>query len=74
MLKYFFEKKEKSEENFFADLAIWQTGDEYRSRYGRFPVISLTFKDVKSSSWKACLKDFENQIRNLYISFDYLLN
>ena len=32
----------------FADLSIWQAGDAYRAHFQRYPVIFLTFKDVKA--------------------------
>ncbi len=51
MLRYFFENREKSEE-LFKDLAIYQT-EEFREHLNRYPVIFLSFKDIKSSSFEA---------------------
>ena len=38
----------------FADLAVWQQGAEVRQHFQRYPVIYLTFKDVKSRTWVDC--------------------
>ncbi len=51
MLRYFFENREKSEE-LFKDLAIYQT-EEFKEHLNRYPVIFLSFKDIKSSSFEA---------------------
>ncbi|MBI4648675.1 MAG: AAA family ATPase [Bacteroidia bacterium] len=46
-LRYFFEKTDVSNQRLFSDKAIWQTGKEYAGKQGQYPVIFLTFKDVK---------------------------
>ncbi len=51
MLRYFFENREESEE-LFKNLAIYQT-DEFKQHLNRYPVIFLSFKDIKSSSFEA---------------------
>ncbi len=59
MLRYFFENRESSEE-LFKDLAIYQT-EEFREHLNRYPVIFLSFKDIKSNN----LKDSLNKINSL---------
>jgi hypothetical protein len=39
----------------FGDLAIWQD-PAARAHLGRYPVVSMTFKDVKYSDWSACIE------------------
>ena len=51
MLRVFFEKTEEDTSKHFRDKQIWQCGEEYTSFQGQFPVIFLTFKDVKYTSW-----------------------
>jgi hypothetical protein len=51
MLRYFFEKSEKSTGHLFESLKIWQNA-ESRVLQGRFPVIFLSLKDIKFSSWE----------------------
>ena len=56
MLRVFFEKSDRDTSAFFQDKAIWSCGDYYRSFQGRYPVIYLSFKDVKYSSWEDARK------------------
>lgn len=53
MLRVFFEISEENTSKYFEDKAIWQCGEEYRNQQGQYPVVFLTFKDVKFDSWKA---------------------
>lgn len=55
MLRVFFEISEEDTAKYFEDKAIWRCGDQYRSHQGQYPVIFLTFKDVKFDSWSATL-------------------
>lgn len=61
MLRVFFEISEENTSKYFEDKAIWQCGEEYRNQQGQYPVVFLTFKDVKFDSWKATL----DKIRDL---------
>ncbi len=38
----------------FSDLEVWRAGDDVRAHFGRYPVIFLTFKDVKANEWPDC--------------------
>ena len=51
MLRTFFEKTEENTARYFYDKKIWSCGEEYRSYQGKYPVIFLTFKDVKCETW-----------------------
>lgn len=55
MLRTFFEKTETDTSVYFRDKKIWKCGEKYRSYQGKYPVIFLTFKDTKLSSWEATL-------------------
>ncbi len=61
MLRVFFEISEEDTSKYFEDKAIWRCGEEYRKQQGQYPVVFLTFKDVKFDSWKATL----DKIRDL---------
>ena len=52
MLRVFFEKSDEDTSRFFRDKEIWKCGPEYREHQGKYPVIFLTFKDVKYDSWE----------------------
>ena len=53
MLRVFFEISEEDTSRYFADKAIWKCGAKYREHQGKYPVIFLSFKDVKFDSWEA---------------------
>ena len=55
-LKTFFEKTEEDTSRYFTDKKIWKCGEKYRSLQGAYPVITLTFKDVKYNSWADSLE------------------
>ena len=66
MLRVFFEKTEEDTSVYFKDKMIWQCGERYTSYQGKYPVIFLSFKDVKCSSWEETFQ----QIREL-ITIEY---
>lgn len=56
MLRVFFEKTGEDTSIYFQDKLIWQCGEEYTTYQGKYPVIFLSFKDVKCSTWEETLK------------------
>ena len=52
MLRTFFEKTEQDTSVYFQDKKIWACGQKYQSYQGKYPVIFLTFKDVKFNTWE----------------------
>lgn len=50
MLKYFFEKTETDNSYLFHKTNIWQEED-FKKFCGQYPVIFLSFKDVKQATW-----------------------
>ena len=52
MLRVFFEKSQEDTSVYFKDKMIWQCGAKYTSYQGKYPVIYLSFKDVKCSTWE----------------------
>lgn len=67
MLKTFFEKTEKDTSIYFQDKKIWNCGEKYRSLQGAYPVISITFKDVKFNNWTDSLEAIRIVIRDEYM-------
>ncbi len=51
MLQYFYERTPQNHMYLFENTAIWQE-EHYRKHQGIYPVISVTFKDVKLDSWE----------------------
>ena len=52
MLRTFFELSDEDTSRYFTDKKIWACGEAYRSYQGKYPVIFLTFKDVKCETWE----------------------
>ena len=52
MLRTYFEKNDKDTSVYFQDKKIWACGQKYRDYQGKYPVIFLTFKDVKFDTWE----------------------
>lgn len=55
MLRTFFEKTDQDTSVYFKNKKIWQCGKKYQDYQGRYPVIFLTFKDVKFNTWEETL-------------------
>ncbi len=72
MLRCFFEKTEQDISHLFRHLKIWQAGEEYTGKQGKYPVIFLTFKDVKESSWESALKKTKRLIQKEFLRHKYL--
>ena len=53
MLRVFFEISEEDTSRYFLDKKIWKCGPKYTEHQGKYPVIFLSFKDVKFDSWEA---------------------
>ncbi|MBR1757428.1 MAG: AAA family ATPase [Lachnospiraceae bacterium] len=53
MLRVFFELSKEDTSKYFSDKKIWKCGEKYREHQGKYPVIFLTFKDVKFETWEA---------------------
>ena len=66
MLRVFFEISEKDTSVYFQDKKIWQCGDIYREHQGKYPVIFLTFKDVKFESWKDTIDKIRSLLQEEY--------
>ena len=59
MLRVFFEKTDEDTSVYFRDKNIWKHGEAYTCHQGKYPVIFLSFKDVKCSTWEDTLYKFK---------------
>ena len=73
MLKYFFTSKnaEKNRE-LFNGLKI-EKETEIMKLQGKYPLIYISFKDVKESSWENCYSNTKDLIQSLFDEFNYVL-
>ncbi|MHB1651028.1 MAG: AAA family ATPase [Desulfitobacteriaceae bacterium] len=72
MLRYFFEKSSEDNRALFGDLAISQEPD-CMAKQGQYPVIYLSFKELKNDNWEDCLNSFKFMIWQEYERHSYLL-
>ena len=71
MLKYFFDIENKEEnKKLFNDLYI--KNSEYISEQGKYPVVYISFKDLKAKNWEVSIFKLKNQLKDLYKEFLYL--
>lgn len=71
MVEYFFSIKYAKGDALFEELDIWQDA-EYRKLQGTFPVISISFSDIKETSYIQVKKKICEIIVDLYNEYDFL--
>ena len=71
MLKVFFEDTGEDTSEYFVGTRIWGKA-KYRKEQGQYPVISLSFKDVKYDSWVETLSNLKFVIQSEYRRHIYL--
>ncbi len=73
MVRHFFEKNELSKRTLFNDLNI-EKHASCMAHQGLYPVIFLTFKDVKKDNWENCYNGLTLIISEEFIRHKYLLD
>lgn len=71
MLNCFFSVEYQNREELFKGLEIWKDG-KYREIQGTYPVISISFADVKQSNYKDAIQKIKNIIVDIYTKHAYL--
>lgn len=74
MLRAFFECSKEDTSVYFKDKKIWKCGKEYQDYQGKYPVIYVTFKDVKCDNWENAYDLIYKIIRNEIERHSELLN
>lgn len=74
MLRVFFEISDEDTSKFFVGTNIWKCGQTYRSHQGKYPVIFLTFKDVKFDSWTVTLDKIKELLQSEFGRHQILLD
>ena len=72
-LYYFFNINEPENKELFKGLKIWQEKEIMEKYCCQYPVIFLTFKDVKADNWEESYNQIKNLIMELYERFYYLI-
>lgn len=73
MLEYFFSVNYSDGGGLFEGLSIWEEED-YRSIQGTYPVISLSFANVKERDFANTRKKICQLLTNLYTQYSFLLD
>jgi hypothetical protein len=60
--------------NLFDSFAIRGAGQKYIDKMGQFPVIFLSFKNIKEQDWETTYRKIKKLVRKEYLKHDYLLN
>lgn len=71
MLRYFFEKTEHDTSYLFKNLNIWQK-EPFQLLQGKFPVIYLSLKDVKLTTWEESFKLLRRVIAEEFTRHRYI--
>ena len=66
MLKTFFEKTGEDTSKYFVNRDIWKCGEKYQKMQGAYPVIMLSFKDVKYDKWEDSFEAIKLIIQDEY--------
>lgn len=72
MVEKFFSVKYKERKELFEGLAVWEKS-EFREIQGTYPVIALSFADIKDTSFLQARKSICRIIKGLYNRYDFLL-
>lgn len=74
MLRVFFEISKEDTSIYFHDKEIWKCGKEYQQHQGKYPVIFLTFKDVKFDTWEDTFAKLRSLLQGEYGRHSELLD
>lgn len=73
MLEMFFSINYAGRDDLFEGLAVWEE-EAYRNLQGTYPVISLSFANVKENNYTTAKEKIFYLIENLYTKYDFLRN
>ncbi|MDC0683157.1 AAA family ATPase [Sorangium atrum] len=71
-LAYFLGKRDEDLSPLFQDLAVWND-PAAREHFQRYPVLFLTFKDIKTLSYETTLDAIRTEVQRLYSQHQHLL-
>lgn len=72
MLKYYYDCTQNNA-HLFDRLAIANAGDKYRNEMGKYPVILITLRGIRSNNWDVAKDKLIDLIASLYAKYKYLL-
>ncbi len=72
-VRHFVEKSKEDTSALFEGLAVWGSAAA-REHFQRYPVISMTFKDIKAGTFDAAILALRDEIRKAHEQHAYLLD
>ena len=72
MLEKFFSVQYAGREDLFRGLTVWED-EKYRKLQGTYPVISLSFANVKEKNYEMAVKRINQILTNLYSGYRFLM-
>lgn len=73
MLDYFFSVKNADKGSLFEGLSVWRE-EKYRKLQGTYPVISLSFANIKETNFESTKKKICQVLTDVYVQNDFLRN
>ena len=73
MIENFFSVNYAERGDIFEGLFIWKE-EKYRNLQGTYPVISLSFANIKETNYTAVRERINQLLTNLFVKYSYLLN
>lgn len=67
MLKTFFEVSTEDTSVYFSSKKIWKCGQKYRDYQGKYPVIFISFKDIKHRNWDDSLRNIASVLSGEFL-------
>src|SRR5438045_3700862 len=64
MLRYFLERSPEDLSHLFTGLEVWNH-PEARAHFQKYPVLYITFKDVKGKTWEAMQRSLTLQVQEM---------
>lgn len=74
MLRYYLDTDKKNTASLFEPYKIWQAGEYYTSQLGKYPVIFLSMKEGKATTFEKSKAGIFSILRKVYLDFKWLLD
>ncbi len=74
MIEHFFDVNKKDSAKLFSEFEISNKKEFCEQHQNKYPLINISLKDVKETTWGNCLDRFKKTISELYKKYRYLLN
>ncbi len=72
MIEHFFDAQKTKKGNLFKEYEISKKVEFCNEHQNKYPVINISFKDIKATNWEECYEKFKTEIVDLYNKHKYL--